>query len=348
MNNYISRKIINKKYIYINKNKQIIKDKKILDKISKIYIPPAYKNVQIFLNQDVLAKGIDDAGRTQYVYSEESKKRREEKKHMKLLKLCNNISKLEDKIKNDLSRRTYTKEKLIAVIITLMNKCNFRGGNKKYEENYGSHGLTTLHKSHIQFKENCAVIDFIGKKGVQNKCSIKDKSIIKILKDIYKMSNKNQRYLFAITNEDKEEITVSLPDVNIYLEKFKITSKDLRTWNANILFLKNLKKNFERFLEGENKDNKKDQFDYYSLPEEKQLKYRKRIIKQAIIDTAECLHHTAAICKSSYINKYILNKVLNENLENSNKNNILNKLLKKDKKTKMEDFIKNILKGNSN
>jgi DNA topoisomerase-1 len=193
MNNYISRKIINKKYIYINKNKQIIKDKKILDKISKIYIPPAYKNVQIFLNQDVLAKGIDNAGRTQYVYSEESKKRREEKKHMKLLKLCNNISKLEDKIKNDLRKRIYTKEKLIAVIITLMNTCNFRGGNKKYEENYGSYGLTTLHKSHIRFKENFAVIDFIGKKGVQNKCSIKDKNIIKILKDIYKMSNKNQR-----------------------------------------------------------------------------------------------------------------------------------------------------------
>ena len=328
MNNYISRKIINKKYIYINKNKQIIKDKKILDKISKIYIPPAYKNVQIFLNQDVLAKGVDDAGRTQYVYSEESKKRREEKKHMKLLKLCNNISKLEDKIKNDLSKRIYTKEKIIAVIITLMNKCNFRGGNKKYEENYGSYGLTTLHKSHIQFKENCAVIDFIGKKGVQNKCSIKDKSIIKILKDIYKMSKKNQRYLFAIKNENKEEITVSLPDVNLYLEKFKITSKDLRTWNANILFLKNLKKNFEHFLEEKNKE---DKFDYYSLPEEKQLKYRKKIIKQSIIDTAECLHHTAAICKSSYINKYILNKVL-----------------KKDKKTKMEEFIKNILKGNSN
>jgi DNA topoisomerase-1 len=339
MSNYISRKILNKKYIYINKNKQVIKDKKILDKISKIYIPPAYKNVQIFLNQAVLAKGTDAAGRIQYIYSEESKKRREEKKHIKLLKLCNNISKLEDKIKNDLSKRMYTKEKLIALIITLMNICNFRGGNKKYEKDYGSYGLTTLHKSHIHFEEKYAVIDFIGKKGVQNKCSIKDKNIIKMLKEVYKMSNKNQRYLFAIRNENKEEINVSLPDINMYLEKFKITSKDLRMWNANILFLKNLKKNFERFLEEKNKE---DKFDYYSLTEEKQLKYRKRIIKQSIIDTAECLHHTAAICKSSYINKYILNKVLNEN--NDKNNNILNKILKKDKKTKMEEFLKNILK----
>ena len=340
MSNYISSKIVNKKYIYINKNKQIIKDKKVLDKISKIYIPPAYKNVQIFLNQDVLAKGIDVAGRTQYVYSEESKKRREEKKHMKLLKLSNNISKLEDKIKNDLSKKIYTKEKLVALIITLMNTCNFRGGNKKYEKDYGSYGLTTLHKSHIQFKENVAVIDFIGKKGVQNKCSIKDKNIIKMLKEVYKMSNKNQRYLFAIINENKEEIHVSLPDINIYLENFKITSKDLRMWNANIIFLKNLKKNFEKFLEEqENKDGK---IDYYSLPEEKQLKYRKKIIKQSIIDTAECLHHTAAICKSSYINKYILNKILNE--DHDKNNHILNKLLKKDKKIKMEEFFKNIIK----
>jgi hypothetical protein len=34
-------------------------------------------------------------------------------------------------------------------------------------------------------------------------------------------------------------------DINKYLENFNITCKDLRTWNANIIFLKNIAKEFE-------------------------------------------------------------------------------------------------------
>jgi DNA topoisomerase-1 len=155
--NYISREKRNNtfSYFYIKGNKkEHVKDKKMLEKISKIYIAPAYKDVKIFLNRNILATGIDDAGRKQYVYSENSKKKRESKKIAKLTKLSNNIDKLKKHIQKDLKSEKMNKNKLIALILRIMDLCNFRGGNKKYEEKYGSHGLTTLHKKHIKIKTN--------------------------------------------------------------------------------------------------------------------------------------------------------------------------------------------------
>ena len=103
MNEYIIRNIKNNKtYEYFNINGKKIKNKIILNKISKIYIPPAYQNVKIYLNSDILATGINSAGRKQYIYSDHMKKKREVKKYNQLCKLSKNIDKLKKKINKDL------------------------------------------------------------------------------------------------------------------------------------------------------------------------------------------------------------------------------------------------------
>ena len=105
MDSYITRVLKrngNYEYFKVNNNNKIkITDKSTLEKINKIYIAPAYKNVKIYLDQKVLATGIDSAGRKQYIYSEESKKERELKKHKRLTKLSTNILRLKRKINND-------------------------------------------------------------------------------------------------------------------------------------------------------------------------------------------------------------------------------------------------------
>jgi DNA topoisomerase-1 len=328
MDNYISRKKIKNKYLFFDENNKIITDKKLLERISKIYIAPAYTHVKIYLDQNILATGIDSAGRTQYIYSEDSKKKREEKKSKTLLKICNNLEKLEKKIDRDLNRSFYSKNKLIAVILTIMNLCNFRSGNKKYEKNYGSYGITTLHKKHVTFDKKVIKIEFIGKKGVLNSCIIEDSKIANMLKQIYKMNNKFNPYFFSIINEKKEEINISNNDLNNYLAIFNITSKDLRTWNANIIFLNNLKENFKLRL-------KKDSIDYNTLVDDKKIKYKKKIIRETINQTAELLHHTPAICKSSYINKMILSKLI----ENDD---LIYKLLRN--QNNIEHFLKSCIK----
>ena len=78
---YITRKKKSNKFIYVDEKNVEIKNKDILNKISKIYIAPAYTDVRIFPNSnDLLAYGYDDAGRKQYVYSESFKLKRESQK----------------------------------------------------------------------------------------------------------------------------------------------------------------------------------------------------------------------------------------------------------------------------
>ena len=315
MNEYITKK--NNEY-FINKKKII--NKNILNKISKIYIPPAYKNIKIYLNKTLLATGINSAGRKQYIYSEEQKNKRETKKYKQLCKLSKNIDKLKKKINNDLKITEFTKDKLIALIFKIMDLCNFRSGNKKYEEKYGSYGLTTLHKEHLIIGKNDIEINFIGKKGVNNNCIIKNKGIQDIIKKVYKLSNKNNSYLFSI-NYKNNYITININDLNRYLDEFNITTKDLRTWNANIIFLKNFKKEIKNLN------------DFYNLKnEESKIKIRKKMIRDSIRKTAKSLHNSPTICKNSYILKNIIIQI-------ENNNNILNKFKNKNNENLLRYFL---------
>jgi DNA topoisomerase-1 len=328
-NKYITRHLNNqtKKYsFYINDYK--ITDRTLVEKLSKIYIAPAYKDVRIYLNKDIIATGIDDAGRKQYIYSEDSKKKRETKKLNSLIKLSNHIFRLKNKINNDLNQENYTKEKVIALILKIMDLCNFRGGTKKYEKKYGSHGITTLHKRHILFKKDLVEIEFIGKKGVNNYCSIDNKKVVSILKDIYKLSDNSNPYLFSIHDNNTGRVSVTLSDVNKYLEQFDISAKDLRTWNANIIFLKGIRQEFKEIYPES----------YELKTDEQKLRLRKKVIRSAIERTAESLHHTATICKNSYIDKNIQMRLLESDF-------IMKKLVSK-KNIEFELFLKNLLEKN--
>ena len=331
---YIIRKKINNNngktisynYYYVKnnlKNTQKITDKNTLNKIHKIYIAPAYKNVKIFLNSNLLATGVDTAGRKQYVYSDLRKKQRETDKYKRITKLCKNISHLKRQISSDLTEKDYTKTKILALILKIMDMCNFRCGNKKYEEKYGSYGLTTLHKKHFIIKKTTIEIDFIGKKGVRNHCIIKDIALQTMIKHVYNISTKDDPYFFNIKDENTgEKVTIAILDVNKYLEKFNVTSKDLRTWNANIIFLTNFKKEVKKLDDS-----------YYEKSDISRLNIRKKMIREAIKNVAVELHNTPAVCKSSYIFKSIINNIedghinIKEFLENRNSSETLLKNL---------------------
>lgn len=307
-NNYIKRKIINNESVFFNKNNKKIEDKNILKQISKIYIAPAYTNVKIYLNSNVLATGIDKAGRKQYIYSEKSKELREEKKYCQLVKMCSHIEKLKKSIDYNLyekenDNKKFSKIRLICIVLKIMDLCNFRIGNKIYEQKYGSYGITTLHKNHMKIYKNHINIEFIGKKGVVNNCNIYDKKFIPILKNIYeKINERKNNYLFDVT----------MNDINQFLDTFSISSKDIRMWNANIIFLRNLHKELGNNYNGV---------------------VKKKIIISCIKKTAEALHNTAAICKKSYIYKELYD---------------IDKIVRFQKKDNYEDILKNILKRNKN
>jgi len=256
------------KYIFGNKNE--IKDENILDYIKSIKIPPAYNNVVINSNKNnkILAYGFDSKKRKQIIYNPEFIKKQSKKKFHRYMRLRKYIKKIKNKIDYDINKETNDLNKEIAIVLYLIINCGFRIGNEKYLKENNSYGITTLKYSHLKFiTPNKIKIEFIGKKGVINKSICKNTNIYN-----YLISKKNKDFVFDCNSND----------VNNYLKEInkEITSKDLRTWNANELFIKFMKI--------------------------KDIK-----VNDAIKMVSEKLHNTANICKKSYIDPILIQKLSN-------------------------------------
>ena len=280
------------------KNKVEITNSDEIDKIKLLKIPPAYENVTIINNNKIIAYGYDSKNRKQVLYNPKFIAKQNIIKYKKISSSIKFFSKLKKKIARDLSN-TDEKIKAIAIIITLIFTCGFRIGNKKYEKENNSVGLTTLKYNHLKFENNKITIDFIGKKGVRNLAYCNHKIINEYLSNKYKITTSKDDYIF--TYGINKIITSN--DVNEYLKKISnyysdtktntiITTKDLRTWNANTLFITFFKK-LRRNDNNDNNDNSNIE----------------KNIKKAIEMVAEKLHNTYSICKKSYIDPEIIANV---------------------------------------
>lgn len=239
------------KGVYVDsKGKRV--SKRISDKIQKVYIPPGYKKVTYFLQKNLLATGVDSKGRTQYVYSNEHKEARTQKRAKTVLKVSKVISKLEKTID-----RLVSKDERALVMKVIMT-CHFRIGCESNAKTYKHYGVTTIRPKHIRFKSNKCIVSFVGKKGVHNKGTLRCPKTIRALKKLVKMSSGGDR-IFSVRNHEANSI----------LKPFGVTSKDLRTWYANVEFVK--------------------------------CALKKNPVRDALKITAELFHNTPAVLKSSYI-----------------------------------------------
>lgn len=277
MDSYFIRKIDNYdkknkkyKYKYYTKNGKKLSFNTV-KKYMNFYIPPAYENVKINKNRNkkIQAIGYDIKNRAQYIYNNSYKKKSTKNKFSSLIEFGHNYPRILSKINKDLQSKN-EKQKQIAMILKIIIDCNFRIGNEKYTRDNNSFGVSTLQKKHFNIKHNQIIINFVGKKGVINKCTLKNKKIIKSIKKKHKSINKNDN-IFTYGKTEKVEST----DVNNYLKQFgNYTTKNFRTWRANIQLINLL------------------------------LKYND--LKKSITIVANNLHHTPSICKKNYIDNNLL------------------------------------------
>ena len=295
------KKIKVPKFVYVSKkNKKKIKDQNTLKRINSLRIPPAYRDVVISKSakSKVQAMGEDEKGRKQYIYSREHVKLQEDVKFKDLIIFGNYIDKIRRDVSNLIKDATkninkkeiseYSRDTIVAIVVFLIDNCNFRVGCEKYKKLYNTYGVTTLDKSHI--KSNALgklVIEFIGKKGVLNKSVVKDKNVCKLIKML--CSKSGNKYIFRY-GDDK--IHVSERHVNAFLKSYnpKIKVKMFRTWNANMMLLSKILS--------------------YPMPDSQKEGHKNlmEIIEQA----AHQLHHTKSVSKSSYMNNSILNLYEND------------------------------------
>jgi DNA topoisomerase-1 len=287
-------------YKYVDYKKREVKDAEVLDYIKKLVIPPAYRDVKIFYQKagepKILYQGFVSKNRLQRIYSETWRVKAVRKKFCELRNLAEQIQKITAEVKKQMTSERLTKKKCIAMIIRIVMVCYFRIGNKRYQELYGSFGAMNVQKRHIKFKKDKGLeymyIEFSGKKAVINTCDVFDKTLIKEVKELLKFRDDDEMVFQYLDHGIK--VPVRAIDINFWLKTFdsSITSKDFRTYDANILLIIYLR----------SKRN----------PVKQSLVSRKKTVVAALKEISGKIHNTPAVLKKNYTQGGMVNMYVDE------------------------------------
>ncbi|MBV9986925.1 MAG: DNA topoisomerase IB [Chitinophagaceae bacterium] len=209
-----------------------VRDKSEIDRIRKLAIPPAWTRVWICTKENghIQATGFDARSRKQYRYHPLWSVLRNETKFHKLREFGEKLPELRLRVEKDLSLPALPEKKVIAALISLMERTYIRIGNAEYEKMNGSHGLTTLHDKHVQFNGQEMLFSFKGKKGINHKISLRNRKLARIVRQCRDIPGKE---LFQYYDSDGKRQPVDSGMVNQYIKDCigdTFSAKDFRTW----------------------------------------------------------------------------------------------------------------------
>ena len=231
----IERKRKGEKFAYYFQDK-LIKDDEELLRIKHLVIPPAWERVWICKKENghLQATGYDTKNRKQYRYHPYWNALRNETKFYRLHDFGNALPEIRLQLEKDLRIKELTEKKVLAAVVSLMERTNIRIGNSFYEKTYGSFGLTTLKDRHVKFKGNSVIFSFTGKKGVSHNITLKSKKLSQIIKKCRDVPGKE---LFQFYDEEGTRHSIDSGTVNDYIREIShadFTAKDFRTWTGTV------------------------------------------------------------------------------------------------------------------
>jgi DNA topoisomerase-1 len=284
-----------KTFTYKDTQGRGIDDASTLQRIRSLGIPPAWKDVWICPHDGghIQATGIDARGRKQYRYHPNWRAARDETKFHRTIAFGKALPKIRKATAAHIRLKGLPREKVLAVIVQLLEKTLIRVGNEEYARENKSYGLTTILDDHVTFEKGGVVkFEFRGKSGVDHSIMLRDARLAKIIKDCQDMP---QQELFAYKDEDGNEVDVKSNDVNDYIREIsgqQFTAKDFRTWNATVLAAKALQE-IKKF--------------------DTKAQAKKNVIR-AVEEVAKRLGNTRSVCRKSYIHPAVLEAYLDGSL----------------------------------
>jgi DNA topoisomerase-1 len=281
----IRRQRAAKGFLYVTPDNEPLTSAKELQRIAKLAIPPAYRDVWICTKArgHLQATGRDARGRKQYRYHAEWRQVRDSAKFDRMVSFGEALQKLRRKLKRDLALPGLPREKVLAVVVSLLDATRIRVGNTEYARDNKSFGLTTLRDRHVTFvRDGRAILNFRGKGGVPHEILIDDKRIVRIVRRCQEIPGQQ---LFQYITDEGERLPIDSGQVNDYLREAMgddFTAKDFRTWGASLHAITLLSRT--------------------PLPEPPSESALKSEIVNVIKQVAAELRNTPAVCRKSYIN----------------------------------------------
>ena len=272
-----------------------VKDTDVLQRIKALVIPPAWENVWICVlpNGHLQATGVDVKKRKQYKYHTLWSSLRNQTKYYRMLEFGNVLPSIRLQLEKDLSLPGLPLDKVLAAIVSLMERTSIRIGSNFYEKLYGSFGLTTLKDKHVTFSGTQMKFSFNGKKGIHHDVSIKNKKLSAIVQKCKEIPGKE---LFQYYDENGDRKSVDSGMVNDYIKKISgsdFTAKDFRTWTGTV-------QAFLAFKE----------LGFYETVTE-----TKKKIVEALDTVSKHLGNTRTVCKKYYVHPVIISMYEDKSLE---------------------------------
>ncbi|HET6256642.1 MAG TPA: DNA topoisomerase IB [Puia sp.] len=217
-------------------NNRVVRDRDQLTRIRKLVIPPAWTNVWICPDErgHIQATGLDLRKRKQYRYHPLWNSLRNETKFHLLYEFGKALPLLRSRVEQDLQIRDLTQEKVLATVISLMEKTLIRVGNQEYERANGSYGLTTLKNKHVSISGDRVKFSFKGKKGIHHDITIQNRRLARIIAQCHDIPGKE---LFEYYEEDGSRHSVDSGMVNSYIRAATggdFSAKIFRTWAGSL------------------------------------------------------------------------------------------------------------------
>lgn len=274
-----------KRFDYVGPSGRPVRAARTLARIAKLAIPPAYEDVWICArrNGHLQATGRDARGRKQYRYHAGWRVARDRDKHARMRDFGRGLDRLRVAVRRDLGRPGLPREKVLALVVKLLDATQVRIGNAEYARSNGSFGLSTLRDRHARFPtRGTALLHFRGKGGAEHDVRVDDARLARLVRRCQELPG---QALFQYVDEEGGNHAVDSGQVNDYLRERmggEFTAKDFRTWHATLHALELLHDT--------------------PLPERRSERALRQCINAVVRDVAAGLRNTPAVCRKSYIN----------------------------------------------
>ncbi|MDD2058898.1 DNA topoisomerase IB [Pseudomonas sp. GD03860] len=281
----LRRKKLRGHFIYVDAADRRVNDPPTLERIKALAIPPAYTDVWICTDPygHLQATGRDARGRKQYRYHPLWRDFRDSHKYGRMLAFAGLLPKLRSQLDSHLARPGLDREKVLALVVSLLDTTLIRVGNRQYVRDNNSFGLTTLRNRHVKVQGSAIRFCFRGKSGIEHQVTLRNRRLANLVKRCMDLPGQD---LFQYQDEQGQRHCVGSADVNAFLQQLTgsdFTAKDYRTWAGSTLALSQLRK----------------------LQWQPEPQARRQIV-ETVKQVALRLGNTPAVCRRCYIHPALL------------------------------------------
>ncbi|HEX8143307.1 MAG TPA: hypothetical protein VF553_11970 [Pyrinomonadaceae bacterium] len=267
---------------YEDQEARPITDEAELQRIESLVIPPAWSDVRISPSprSRLQAIGVDAQGRVQYLYHPQHAARQQKKKYEKIIRFGEHLPLLRRRTNEDIARSDLSRERVLAVVVRLINELYFRVGSELSVKRYRTYGVTTLRNRHLEIKRGGRLIfSFVGKHHIRHRRIIVDEELAMLMADIKAIGGSK---LFNYMGEDGKAHPIRPRDVNDYIKAAtapEFSAKDFRTWGGTLNAA----------------------IELAELGKAEDEKQARRNLVHAVKAVAERLGNTPTVCRNCYV-----------------------------------------------